>query len=225
MSHSFPKIIWQTHNYKQDQLPEHLSNIAGTWKNLNPGWDYRYVDHEQREETVKAYPEIYQVYKSLSPMFQSDIWRYIVTYEHGGCYADMDSVCVKPLDYLLQGINPGIEMIALPIHNGNGNNHNYITKKHSQPMSNVFKAMCDRPNNLKDWGTWALFIDKVYSDNTVSKTFFVAVTDTASLEDIVAKHHKRYKTNFYLSQHMINNYGKRMKYLDFLQETGLSPSL
>ena len=221
MSHSFPKIIWQTHNYKQDQLPEHISNIAGTWKNLNPEWDYRYVDHEQRDELIRTYPGIYEVYKTLSPMFQSDIWRYVVTYEHGGCYADMDSVCVKPLDYLLQDIDKSMQMVVVP----DENNHNYITKKHSQPMSNIFKAMLDRPDGLKDWGTWVLFIDKVYHSQAVSKTFFMKLTDNTHQEDIVAKHNKRYKTNFYLSHHMINSYGKRMKYLDFLQEKGLTSSI
>jgi mannosyltransferase OCH1-like enzyme len=65
MSHSFPKIIWQTHNHKKEWLPHHLNQIAATWVNLNPGWEYRYVDQVQRDEKVRQYPEIYEIYLEI----------------------------------------------------------------------------------------------------------------------------------------------------------------
>ena len=96
-------------------MPEHLRKIKTTWVNLNPGWEYRYVDQIQRDEKVREYPNIYEIYKYLLPSRQSDIWRFIVTYEEGGCYADMDSVCFKPLDYMLKGIQGDPEMITVPL--------------------------------------------------------------------------------------------------------------
>jgi len=224
MTHSFPKIIWQTHNYEQKYLPEHLKHIAGTWKNLNPGWDYRYISHHKRDKMVRAYPEIYETYKTQAPTFQSDIWRFLVTYEYGGCYADMDSVCVKPLDYLLQDIDPLIEMVTVPVYKRNGNTHNYVTKKNSQPMTKVFNAMNKMPSSLNKWVPWSIFVDNVYSDDTVSQSFIVQ-HENNSIGDVAAKHSNGYKFKFDLSLHKINNYGTIMDYLDFLNQKGLSPSI
>jgi mannosyltransferase OCH1-like enzyme len=224
MTHSFPKIIWQTHNYKKEDLPEHISNIGGTWKNLNPGWEYRYVDHIQRDEMVRAYPEIYETYKTQAPTFQSDIWRFLVTYEYGGCYADMDSVCVKPLDYLLQDIDPLIQLITVPIYKHSGNTHNYVSKKHSQPMTKVFNTMNQMPSSLIKWVPWNIFTQKVYSDDTISQSFIVQ-TEHNSIEDVAARHSHSYKSKFDLSMHKVNNYGTIVEYLDFLNQKGLSPSI
>jgi hypothetical protein len=224
MTHSFPKIIWQTHNYKKEDLPEHISNIGGTWKNLNPGWEYRYVDHEQRDEMVRAYPEIHQTYKAQAPTFQSDIWRFLVTYEHGGCYADMDSVCVKPLDYLLQDIDPLIQMVTVPLHRRTGNTHNYVTKEKSQPMAKVFDQMAKYPKSLYEWVPWNMFVKNVYNDETVSQ-LYVVQTEHNSIEDVAARHSHSYKSKFDLSMHKANNYGTMVDYLDFLNQKGLNPSI
>jgi len=224
MTHSFPKIIWQTHNYKKEDMPEHISHIGGTWKNLNPAWDYRYVDHEQRDEMVRAYPEIYETYKNQAPTFQSDIWRFLVTYEHGGCYADMDSVCVKPLDYLLQDIDPLIQMVTVPIYRRTGNTHNYVTKEKSQPMIKVFDQMVRYPESLNGWVPWNIFVKNVYADDTVSQLYIVQ-TQHNSIEDVAARHSHSYKSKFDLSQHKVNNYGTIVNYVDFMKEKGLNPSI
>ncbi|OBQ45555.1 MAG: hypothetical protein AN484_00855 [Aphanizomenon flos-aquae WA102] len=224
MTHSFPKIIWQTHNYKKEDLPEHISNIGGTWKNLNPGWRYRYVDHEERDKMVRVYTEIYETYKNQEPVFQSDIWRFLVTYKYGGCYADMDSVCVKPLDYLLQDIDPLIQMVTVPIYMRNGNTHNYVTKEKSQPMMKVFNEMIRNPESLEKWVPWNIFVKNVYADNTVSQMYIVE-TESKSIGDIAVKHSHEYKYKFDLSQHKVNNYGNIVNYVDFLQENGLTSSI
>lgn len=224
MNHFFPKIIWQTHNYKKEDLPEFLSYIAGTWKNLNPEWEHRYVDHEQRDEMVRVYPEIYKVYKNQKPSFQSDIWRFLVTYEHGGCYADMDSVCIKPLDYLLKGIDPLIQMVTVPIYKRNGNTHNYVTKKKSQPMLKVFNQMITYPESIAVWGAWNIFTENVYADETVSQSFIVKNEENL-IENVAAIHDIEYKFKFEPNAHTINYYGQMINYLDFIKQNGLSLAL
>lgn len=207
MTTAFPKIIWQTHNHKKEWLPDYLKFIAATWINLNPGWDYRYVDQVERDRKVSEYPEIYKIYKYLLPIPQSDIWRYIVTYEEGGCYADMDSVCSKPLDYMLEGIQGDPEMIVVPESNGMGNNHNFITKPNTTIMQSVINQIGSYPQS-----SYLLeFVHTVYSqDLNVSKLF------TAS------SHSMDYKENFLYKEHIINYYGKEMKYIDFLKQHELN---
>jgi mannosyltransferase OCH1-like enzyme len=224
MLHHFPKIIWQTHNYKQNNLPTHISAVAATWKNLNPGWEYRYVDHEQRDETIRAYPAIYETYKNQTPTHQSDIWRFVVTYNHGGCYADMDSVCVKPLDYLLQDIDPSIEMVTVPINGNHGNIHNYITKQKSKPMTKVFDHMINYPETLIKSNAWTVFEHYVYSYDKVSKLFVVQTEDN-SWEDQAARHMEDYKTRFEPSEHKVNDYGQMTNYLDFINQNNLRSTL
>lgn len=208
MAHNFPKIIWQTHNYRQEWLPEYLSNVAATWVNLNPGWEYRYVNQVEREEVVSKYPEIYEAYRYLLPMLQADVWRYIVTYEYGGCYADMDSLCVMPLDYMLEGIADDIEIVVVPENKGIGNNANFIIKPQSSVMKNIIDQMAASPRTSAI-PTHPMFNENVYQYKNTSKTFNAA------------SHSKDYKHSFPLKKVNIDYYGHNLNYVDFCKEKGL----
>lgn len=221
---TFPKIIWQTHNYKKQDLPNHLRFTANTWKNINPGWTYNYVDEVEREETVKKYPEIYQLYKTQPPIFQSDLWRFLITYEHGGCYADMDSICIMPLDYMIETIGGDPEMITVPENIGfhliqqeiflkaSGNNHNYIVKAKSPLMHSVINNMVSTqdPKDVSKTSALKVFIDTVYPSPNVSKLF------------TAARHGASYKNIGYLPLGLeLDYYGTKVKYLDYLKQNSL----
>lgn len=108
-----PKIIWQTHEAKYEDLQPFQKDIANTWKNLNPGWDYRYIDAVQKEKDVKAYSSIiYKCYKVSNKVNQADLWRIINLYQNGGIYADMDSVCIRPLSDVIDSSYNGQDMIC-----------------------------------------------------------------------------------------------------------------
>lgn len=111
---SIPKIIWQTHNYEYDELPDYYKKIAQTWKNFNPDWEYRYVSHTEREEIIKKYPVLWEYYPTQDGVCQADIWRYVVTYEYGGVYADMDSVCTQSISYLLNTLDDAEFFVCPP---------------------------------------------------------------------------------------------------------------
>lgn len=213
MAHSFPKIIWQTHNHKKEWLPEHLNRIAATWVNLNPGWEYRYVDQVQRDERVRQYPEIYEIYKYRLPVIQSDIWRFIVTYEEGGCYADMDSVCHKPLDYMIETIGGDPEIITVPINGRMGNTHNFIAKANSPTMKLVVDTIRkgDGKANPNPTYPFTTFVDLVYQPNRPVSQLFDA-----------AFHSMDYKSRFQYKRHKVNYYGQEMNYVDFIEENNLS---
>lgn len=110
---SIPKVIWQTHNYEYDDLPLHFKKVSYTWQNLNPDWEYRFVSHIEREDIIKKYPTLWKYYPTQDAVCQADMWRYVVTYEHGGVYADMDSICTKPITYLLDSLED-FEIIVPP---------------------------------------------------------------------------------------------------------------
>jgi mannosyltransferase OCH1-like enzyme len=213
MSKDFPKIIWQTHNYKIEELPDHLKMVCANWINLNPGWEYRYVDNIEREEFLKNYPELLQYYLSLSPVFQSDVWRYLVTYENGGVYADMDSICIMPLDYMLDNISgdPELIVISKKENHGDTNNANYAVKKKSKIMETIIKQLYKKNNEQDDfheWHTWRTFTSTAYSSKKVSYSF------------TSASHSKDYKIGFPKNL-AIDYYGESIDYWEFLKRKEL----
>jgi hypothetical protein len=98
-----PKIIWQTYELDYDDLRHDYRMASLTWKNLNPGWEYRYCNAEARKIHVKEYSDdLYYYYQYLSPINKSDIWRLCVLYTYGGFYTDMDSVCQNPINQVFE---------------------------------------------------------------------------------------------------------------------------
>jgi mannosyltransferase OCH1-like enzyme len=95
-----PKIIWQTHEWEYKDLPHNFSRCIQTWKNLNPEWEYRYHSAIDRAIAVRDFDqELYEYYMFADKVTQSDLWRYVVLYQYGGFYTDMDSLCIMPLEY------------------------------------------------------------------------------------------------------------------------------
>ncbi len=111
-----PKIIWQTHEWEYKDLPHNFNRCTQTWKNLNPEWEYRYHSAIDRAMTVRDFDqELYKYYMFADKVTQADIWRYIVLYQHGGFYTDMDSFCVMPLEYSLKQFYDGKDVFCRKI--------------------------------------------------------------------------------------------------------------
>lgn len=186
MNHNFPKIIWQTHNYTFSNMPDNIKRVCANWINMNDGWDYKYVSDNEREKFVKKYTDIFPYYQSKPPRLQSDIWRYLVTKEYGGVYADIDSICILPLDYMLQNTDNTKEMIAVPKNNngGDSNNCNYLVKENSQIMNNVVERMNHIAKNNKMWrgpkdSCLSFFIDELKVNKNVDYGFVSAIHSAA----------------------------------------------
>jgi mannosyltransferase OCH1-like enzyme len=217
MPKNVPKIIWQTHNYLYEELPEHLKKVTRTWINLNPTWEYRYVNHLDREEFVKKEdPILYRHYQQISPVNQADIWRYLVTYKYGGAYADMDSVCKVPLDYLLNNLQCEHDLLATsqggdpPL---DYNNCNYVVGKKSKNLKIIIENMKDKnflKGNLQEWpGPLEAFCHQAQVSDTFCKDF------------TGANHSKEYKTKFDENFYVVY-YGKIILYPELMSELGLA---
>jgi mannosyltransferase OCH1-like enzyme len=107
-----PKIIWQTHEWDYEDLPEVYKKTTSTWQKLNPDWEYRYLNASQRREMVKNIrPSLLDRYDGHSSekyngtdiggMLQCDLWRVACIYEYGGVYADLDAICIGTLDQMI----------------------------------------------------------------------------------------------------------------------------
>ena len=106
------KIIWQTHEWDYEDLPEIYKKTISTWQKLNPDWEYNYLNSSQRRRMIKDIrPSLLDKYDSYSGyiyenndiggMLQCDLWRVACIYEYGGVYADLDTICLGPLNNML----------------------------------------------------------------------------------------------------------------------------
>ncbi len=96
-----PKIIWQTYKDPYDLLPQYQKDAAQTWKDLNPEYEWHYMDDSQAKEFI--YSEYGQEWLDIFNncpvgVMRGDLWRYLVIYAFGGVYADLDTLCLSPID-------------------------------------------------------------------------------------------------------------------------------
>lgn len=135
-----PKIIWQTHEWEEAEIPYDYKMASLTWKNLNPEWEYRYVSAEKRREQVKDYDQnILNFYDKCSGISQSDIWRYIVLYQYGGVYSDMDSMCSMSLNNMLTHFPISKDVVCVPMSENFLITGTYAAKA----KSNIFKYVIE----------------------------------------------------------------------------------
>lgn len=111
----FEKIIWQTHVWEYDDLPDLYKKTSQTWQVMNPDWDYRYIPNSQmRKEIKKISQSVAELFDKQTDMLtKADIYREVMVYEYGGLWADMDSACLFPIDNVIKN-NYEKEMICLP---------------------------------------------------------------------------------------------------------------
>jgi len=180
------KIIWQTHEWDYEDLPEIYKKTTKTWQVLNPDWEYRYLNAQERRDMIKEImPSILDQYdsydgyiydgKSLGGMLQCDLWRILSVYEYGGVYADMDSVCMGPLDQMLKlyadkDIVVSSHFITKPEHqiledsaagipyNFQVNNSNFAAKKNSKTLKTIVDIIKEHTESPGFFGgLWKIF--------------------------------------------------------------------
>lgn len=97
-----PRII---HQIYEDPVgpPEYLLNMATTWKRYHPAWEYRFWNRLAIQQLMKThFPKLLPSYRDFPLDVQRwDAIRYLVLYQYGGLYVDMDYECMEPLDSLL----------------------------------------------------------------------------------------------------------------------------
>jgi mannosyltransferase OCH1-like enzyme len=106
-----PKIIWQTYKDPFNELPQYIRDCLQTWKDLNPEYEYRYMDDNEAKNFIlqefgQDWLDIFNSYP-LGVM-RGDLWRYMVVYIYGGVYADLDTLCKQPIN---SWINKNKDMI------------------------------------------------------------------------------------------------------------------
>ena len=92
-----PKIIWQTHKFDLNNMPEPFVKCSSTWINKNIEWEYKYIKNSELPKFVKYNfgNDWYNLFISCPlEIMKVDIWKYMCLYTYGGLYVDAD---IKPL--------------------------------------------------------------------------------------------------------------------------------
>lgn len=145
-----PKIIWQTHEWEYDDLPDNFKKASMTWRNLNPAWEYRYSSASKRAEQIEAFsPELYTFYPFMDKVTQADVWRYVIVYENGGVYSDMDAMCSTSLDEVVKEVPEGIDIFGPKVNDDNTMyNANFGAIKNSICLEKVLEAILERYKDI-----------------------------------------------------------------------------
>jgi len=97
---TIPKIIWQTYKEPYEHLAQYMKDAIQTWKNLNPEYEWKYMNDAEAAEFIKTEygNEWYDIFISLPVgVMRGDLWRYMIIYKYGGVYADLDTECLEPI--------------------------------------------------------------------------------------------------------------------------------
>lgn len=100
-----PKIIHQVWEGRTEKnMPKRLKILSESWTEINPSWKYHlWTDEEMNDLVSTSFP----FFKDTYDNFQYDVqrWdsiRYMILFQYGGFYADLDTECLMPIDNLLK---------------------------------------------------------------------------------------------------------------------------
>ena len=93
-----PKIIHQT--WKSTEIPYHYVDWVKSWRVRHPDWSYMFwTDDDARRLIADKYPSLLPYYDGYTENIRrADAMRYVILYEYGGVYADLDVESLLPLD-------------------------------------------------------------------------------------------------------------------------------
>ncbi len=97
-----PFSLHQT--WMSNELPNMLKRCRKSWLRQNPGLEYHFYDDRACQAFIREQcPEYISVYEAFPfPIQRADLFRYLVVYQLGGFYADIDMECLRPMDPFCQ---------------------------------------------------------------------------------------------------------------------------
>lgn len=106
MNTGIPKVIhltWKDKNVLNNDSPLIVNGVRKLIK-LNPDWKVTVYEDKEIDDYLKNILDFsdYNLIKNKHIVEKSDLWRLFKIYQEGGMYVDIDRLCNKKLDYLLE---------------------------------------------------------------------------------------------------------------------------
>ena len=143
-----PKNIFQT--FKTKSLPPGMKKAQNSWKSLNPEYNYYFYDDNDISKYVSQFNcngfsfsnnELQKAFNKIKPgAGKADMFRYLIIYDNGGVYMDIDTTCKTPLRYWINSEDEMISGIG-----GRGDLHQWglVYKKHHPFMKRAIENAVD----------------------------------------------------------------------------------
>ncbi|KAJ9439360.1 hypothetical protein DIPPA_56652 [Diplonema papillatum] len=94
-TNDIPKTIHQC--WKTEQLPSWATSNVETWK-ASAGFEHiLWTDATMLEFVIDKYPQFLPLYNASRPVERADFFRYLVLFDQGGYYSDLDVSLAVPL--------------------------------------------------------------------------------------------------------------------------------
>lgn len=96
-----PRIIHQT--WKTADIPERYRACQASWREHHPDWTYiLWTDADIEAFVIEHYPRLRGLFQKYPDHIQRvDAVRYMILFEYGGVYADLDVFCRRSFESLL----------------------------------------------------------------------------------------------------------------------------
>ena len=140
-SPKIPKKIFQT--WKTKDLNDGLTLLSKSFREKNPGYEYFLYDDDDCRKLIEENfePIVLEVYDRIIPgAFKADLWRCCALYIEGGIFCDIDMICMKSFDSI---INDDIEFFAPIDSNSRGAHDLYNAFMGSTPGHPILKRCID----------------------------------------------------------------------------------
>ena len=141
-----PKIIHQTYR-DIDSVPFQWQKASNSCRKLHPNYEYYFwTDKEGRRLIEEQFSCLLPTFDSYPYDIQrADVIRLVALYIYGGVYLDLDIICVKSLDKLL---NYGfIIPQTIPV----GLSNDFLVSKPKHPF--LFQVLNDLPKYNRNYAT------------------------------------------------------------------------
>lgn len=96
-----PKIVHQAFLADHSEIPENFKEWSDECRRLHMDYQWKIWSRDEVEEVIKTkYSWLWETWRSWGAqdwIKQSDALRYILLYEFGGVYMDLDYMCQKPV--------------------------------------------------------------------------------------------------------------------------------
>ena len=109
---NIPYVILQT--FKTRHVPISMYNAIHSWIDKNPEYSHEFFDDDRVADYIKSdFPcenfqfsraELLRAFQAIKPgAGKADLFRYLIVFDKGGVYMDVDTFCLNPLRTFLRG--------------------------------------------------------------------------------------------------------------------------
>ena len=101
---SWTHVIWQSSKYPAENQTDQDRALSRTWAEKNPSHRHLMMTHERmigytNDKFSASAPELQYLYdETIDYMMRTDVLRYLVLWQDGGVYNDLDVECLEPID-------------------------------------------------------------------------------------------------------------------------------